>query len=439
MLAVGLSGLLILQSAPLDALASGVLAGNTAAAASISASIGAVGAGLKSGSGLGPVNASSLLFGPSPGSLPSLLAAPSRKATAPSLELGPVLDPIPKRHPSISVGLRSGGETAVRIDSRARPGKNAAKNPPLRNPILDSLLQAASGGRLLPAGGAANRPHPGVVEGRMRFDGGGEPAPAVDRVNSSRVTTAVAIMLAGSMMLSRTNLLGRRVIAEDGLSTAQVQATAERNFRTAAEWVANNAADLRLNRATVIALNRILTRNLLDDAIAGDPDYRADSAPFFRWLETEVPQVLESEGPEELAYRIHFKLTRMHGFPDANARTARLLADLVLLQNGLAPAMHTSLKGYFEKGTGVSRRRINHTTRRSYWHEAIALGQRMIAHPEMLARYSTPSAEDIAYLEALRADPNHGLKGRYRQPEKDAAVAGGEPSQGRSARGPPSE
>jgi len=419
---------LIIQSASIDALASGVLAGNTAAAASITGSIGAVGVGLNVGSGLGPVDAGSLLFGPFREGLPSLLAVPSRGGAAPYLDLGPVLPLakppvfalIPKQHPSVRVGPQSGGGTA-----------EAAANRSFQTPVLNSLLESA--------GGAANRSQTGVVEGRVRFDGVGDPVPEAGRVDSRRVTTAVAIMLAGSMMLSRTNLLGRRVIAEDGLSAAQVQTAAERNFRTAAEWVASNAADLRLNRDTVISINRILTRDLLDDAIAGDPDFRADSTPFFRWLETESHQVLDREGPEGLAYRIHFKLTRMHGFPDANARTARLLADLVLLQNGLAPAMHASLKDYFEKGTGVSRRRINHATRKSYWREAIALGQRMNAHPEMLTRYSTPSPEDIAYLEALREDPNHGLKGRYRQPEKGAGGSGGESSRGRSARGPPSE
>jgi Fic family protein len=55
---------------------------------------------------------------------------------------------------------------------------------------------------------------------------------------------------------------------------------------------------------------------------------------FFNWLFTE-----KNEHPLVIAAEAHTKFVNIHPFIDGNGRTARLLMNLILLQNGYVPAI----------------------------------------------------------------------------------------------------
>jgi len=56
---------------------------------------------------------------------------------------------------------------------------------------------------------------------------------------------------------------------------------------------------------------------------------------FISWLQTNVDNL----NPIELATLTHFKFVTIHPFIDGNGRTARLLMNLILIQNGFPPAV----------------------------------------------------------------------------------------------------
>ncbi len=116
--------------------------------------------------------------------------------------------------------------------------------------------------------------------------------------------------------------------------------SSERRFRAAAKHVLANYRSLPLTLETATALNRLLTEGEVPERLRGQASYRADPAPFFRWLASPQGRELERRDPVELAGCILWNLSSLDAFPDGNGRTARLMADLALLRHGLAPASY---------------------------------------------------------------------------------------------------
>lgn len=77
---------------------------------------------------------------------------------------------------------------------------------------------------------------------------------------------------------------------------------------------------VRISGSTVILPNPIKVPGLMSE--------------FIKWVKDNI-----DIHPVELAAEAHYKLVTVHPFTDGNGRTARLLMNLVLMQNGYTPAL----------------------------------------------------------------------------------------------------
>src|SRR5688572_10532971 len=154
-------------------------------------------------------------------------------------------------------------------------------------------------------------------------------------------------MMYGSFQMSRSHALGRSLLAPRTLTKAELQATTERDFAVAARYVVSHRHELPLTLSTAQAINRLLTAGTVPEHMRGQAAYRADPARLYAWLASSEAVALGQRDPVALAERVHDEVSRLDAFPDGNGRTARLLADLVLLQHGQAPALYQSLEDYF--------------------------------------------------------------------------------------------
>jgi Fic family protein len=108
----------------------------------------------------------------------------------------------------------------------------------------------------------------------------------------------------------------------------------------------------KLDENTIFALHKIILKNI-DDIDGGH--YRTSNVmitgavhippsavkiqrlmdEFFEWYYTHKTKLPAAE----LAAWVHYKLVYIHPFIDGNGRTARLLMNLILIQNGYPPAV----------------------------------------------------------------------------------------------------
>jgi hypothetical protein len=184
--------------------------------------------------------------------------------------------------------------------------------------------------------------------------------------------------------LSRTVARGAATCRFTPATTPEdrVQQLARRNLRRAARYVVGHAATLPLSRGTACRLNRVLTRDLVADAVRGDVSYRRDPAAFYRWLASPEAGRLGRSDPVALAERLHHAISALDSFPDGSGRTARLMADLALIKAGRAPACHTGIREYFERGN--PRSGAPRAEQQRYFQQAADRGQQRL--DELLRR-----------------------------------------------------
>jgi Fic family protein len=118
-----------------------------------------------------------------------------------------------------------------------------------------------------------------------------------------------------------------------------------------------------LDEDTIFALHKVILRNI-DDIYGGH--YRTSNVmitgavhippsagkikrlmdEFFEWYYTYKRKLSVAE----LAAWVHYKLVYIHPFVDGNGRTARLLMNLILIQNGYPPAviLNVDRKKYYQ-------------------------------------------------------------------------------------------
>lgn len=176
--------------------------------------------------------------------------------------------------------------------------------------------------------------------------------PATDPERRERI---LEIMERGSLNVSRTLVVGRRFMAPEKTSDEEIPRLARANFRKAAEYVVDNASELPLSFDTAERLNVILTKGLIPGYLKGDLVRNVQAVPeFYRWLEGPDAAALGRADPVSLASTVHDRVSALDAFADGNGRTARLMADLVLLKAGRAPAFYTDIEEYFARGNSRS-------------------------------------------------------------------------------------
>ena len=208
---------------------------------------------------------------------------------------------------------------------------------------------------------------------------------------------ALAMMVKGALNVSRTALMGRKYAADRHLEHEDIRAISTRNYRAAAIYVLDNADTLPLNLDTVIAINKMLTADGLVPADAmgnpyfnGDKKFHREVQQFYDWLASHAGVAFAQHYPMELAERLHYLISHFDSFLDANGRTSRLMADLVLIKAGMAPVFYTDIGDYFKRGT--ARSNVPPKQRRGYFIEQILEGQKIMSRA-VLHRRETLSAE----------------------------------------------
>ena len=93
---------------------------------------------------------------------------------------------------------------------------------------------------------------------------------------------------------------------------------------------------------------------------------------------------------------MHHDFSNLDAFPDGNGRTARLLADLVLLKAGHAPAYYTDIADYFARGSITAQG--SRASVQRYFHEIVERGDRAMKTGQ-LDPNATPGAD---VLKAIR-------------------------------------
>lgn len=148
-----------------------------------------------------------------------------------------------------------------------------------------------------------------------------------------------------------TALVVEKGITVDGKSiTEHLEAT---NHAQALDYIKTLVSKKRydLNEDDLLNLHRIILQKI-DDANAGKyrsvPVRIAGStvvmpnplkvpelmAEFMKWLKSDL-----SDNIVKISADAHFKLVNIHPFADGNGRTARLLMNLILIQEGYPPAL----------------------------------------------------------------------------------------------------
>jgi hypothetical protein len=155
------------------------------------------------------------------------------------------------------------------------------------------------------------------------------------------------VMLRGSLAMSRTHSGNAGTMIDKELKGEALSSLVERNYREAAQWVITHRNDARLTLETALLIHRMLTRGIEEDYTNSRPKIR-ELAAFFLWLDSDQGRALAQSDPVALAERVHYHLVWLDALHGANGRTGRLLADLVLLQNGLAPAAYSDRDAYYD-------------------------------------------------------------------------------------------
>lgn len=187
-------------------------------------------------------------------------------------------------------------------------------------------------------------------------------------------STYLAMMTEGSLNVSRTHVLGQRFLAPRRVSSTRISSIAQRNFRRAARYVLRNAHSLTLNFETAVEINRMLTQELVPEDVRGNATYyNRDPGPLFEWFGSREALALAARDPVAFAEIVHHDVSLTDAFPDGNGRTGRLLADLVLVQHGLAPALYTDMQDYFQRGAPNAP--ATRETQVPYFREIVARGQ----------------------------------------------------------------
>jgi Fic family protein len=194
------------------------------------------------------------------------------------------------------------------------------------------------------------------------------------------------LILLGSLNVSRTKVQGANLLVTT-LKDQQVTDLAERNFSEAIDYILENYQDLPINLNTAQEINKILTSELVPEKDLGNPLFRpsgiqpqevdffigSEPKDFYKWMESEAAQKLMEDNPILLAEIMHNTFAANDAFPDGNGRTSRLMADLVLLKAGYAPAKYTSMDDYFAHGN--SRAAVTRFFRKIYFDEIVRDGQ----------------------------------------------------------------
>jgi hypothetical protein len=189
------------------------------------------------------------------------------------------------------------------------------------------------------------------------------------------------------------------------LSPAEARAQALRNLRTAAEWIVDNARTAPLKAETWAHVNALLldgfveprevhwsTADDLNDRIASFTGYRgsinANGDPHdLPAAYAHVRTFTVSGDPIEVANRfIRYPEGRsFEHFPDANSRTGRLMADFILIQHGMGPALYTDADDYYARGSRVVLTEAGMESRSEsasleYFRQVVARGQWALKH-----------------------------------------------------------
>ncbi|MCX6126206.1 MAG: Fic family protein [Proteobacteria bacterium] len=202
---------------------------------------------------------------------------------------------------------------------------------------------------------------------------------------------ALDIMVESSKRVSRTIKDGRRSLAPSKVGEDDISEISESNFRVTAENVLENMAELELTKKTAIALNKMLTVGLVPKKDWGNYLYRPRDAKYanqtdsfvdgdpeklYKWLGSPAAVALFRSDPIALAEIVHNNIAALDSFPDGNGRLSRLMADLVLMKAGMAPASYTTMEEYFSRGT--PRAPVSRAFRQQYFREIIQLGQKKL-------------------------------------------------------------
>jgi hypothetical protein len=183
-------------------------------------------------------------------------------------------------------------------------------------------------------------------------------APPASPITGTRREAYLQIMLTGSMNMSRTKVQNSPGLHTLPAARGHVSQITERNFREAAAWVLDHP-QAPINLDTAVTLNRILTRDLVEESFRGKYNHflglarRVDTTPeaFYSWLETPQARQEFKDDPVAFADKVHQTITTFDAFPEGNGRTGRMLSDLVLIRAGRAPARYRNMAEYFSRGT----------------------------------------------------------------------------------------
>ena len=164
--------------------------------------------------------------------------------------------------------------------------------------------------------------------------------------------------------LMKTSMALSKTITGDALSATPAEffpnmvKESRARYETTARFVINHAKSLPLNGETAITINTMLTGE--SDWSAG-PKWDAQFRAFDEWIrQADQSKVIDQVGPLHFAKLVHDKVVDYHPFcggcrngreTGGNGRTARMMADLILLRHDLPPLSHSSMYEYFIEGS----------------------------------------------------------------------------------------
>jgi hypothetical protein len=196
---------------------------------------------------------------------------------------------------------------------------------------------------------------------------------------------AVLSLMSRGTQISRTVAEGENLLLPRWeVPGWDIRYVAQQNFERAAAYVVDHYADLPVNLATAIFLNKMLTKDLVPEKNLGEVGFRQNGKnphAFYHWLESPAALRIGHTHPDLLAHLVHHNIGMLDSFPDGNGRLARLMADLALLRRGRAPALYEDRRSYFAS-FGLSP-----AARRACFMERARNGQRAL---EARLRHLTP-------------------------------------------------
>ncbi len=209
-------------------------------------------------------------------------------------------------------------------------------------------------------------------------------------------------MMRGTLeVLSPTASLGKKAIAPEELSHEDVMTITYANFERTAQIVLRRAPQLSVSLRTVQEINRSLTVGLVDDSIRGklfhgDAWFHQEVKQFYRFLETPKFRRFMRKFPVEAAHWIHYVISVQDVLPDANSRTSKMMADLILLKAGLAPAYYESMDEFFEQGG--PRSSLSVQQRLNYFYRIVSRSLEFVRGEMKVQRPSTSESLKAALL-----------------------------------------